>query len=85
NEIRNRVIGNVNYKIEFTKFSALTLSLFGQSQNQGRYSYTYSGDMNGDGISGNDLMYVPRNQDEMNFLPIAATASAPAFTVQQQK
>ena len=85
NEIRNRVIGNVNYKIEFTKFSALTLSLFGQSQNQGRYSYTYSGDMNGDGVSGNDLLYVPRNQDEMNFLPIAATSSAPAFTVQQQK
>ncbi|MEN9597764.1 MAG: hypothetical protein RL596_75, partial [Bacteroidota bacterium] len=85
NEIRNRVIGNVNYKIEFSKFSALTLSLFGQSQNQGRYSFTYSGDMNGDNVTGNDLMYVPRNQDEMNFLPIAASGSSPAFTVQQQK
>ena len=35
----------------------------------GNGSYTYSGDMNGDGVSGNDLIYVPRNQSEMNFVP----------------
>jgi len=85
NEIRNRVIGNVNYRIELGKSAALQFSLFGQSQNQGRFSYTYSGDMNGDGLSGNDLLYVPRNQNEMNFLPLNASGSAPAATVQQQK
>ncbi len=85
NEIRNRVIGNVNYRIEMGKFSALQLSLFGQSQNQGRYSYTYSGDMNGDGLSGNDLLYIPKNQSEMNFAALAASGSAPAATVQEQK
>ncbi len=85
NEVRNRVIGNVNYRIELGKFSALQFSLYGQSQNQGRFSYTYSGDMNGDGISGNDLMYIPRDQNEMNFLAQAASGSAPAVTVQQQK
>ena len=79
NEIRNRVIGNVNYRLELGKSAALQFSLFGQSQNQGRYSYTYSGDMNGDGISGNDLIYVPRDQSEMNF--VAFTGA----TVQQQK
>lgn len=85
NEIRNRVIGNVNYRLELGKFSALQFSLYGQSQNQGRFSYTYSGDMNGDGINGNDLMYIPRNQSEMNFLPLSASGSAPAATVQDQK
>jgi hypothetical protein len=85
NEIRNRVIGNVNYRIELGKNSALQFSLYGQSQNQGRFSYTYGGDMNGDGLSGNDLMYVPRNQSEMNFLPLTASGSAPAATVQQQR
>jgi hypothetical protein len=85
NEIRNRVIGNVNYRIELGKNSALQFSLYGQSQNQGRFSYTYSGDMNGDGLSGNDLMYVPRNQSEMNFVAQAASGSAPAVTVQQQR
>jgi hypothetical protein len=76
NEIRNRVIGNVNYRIELGKSAALQFSLFGQSQNQGRYSYTYSGDMNGDGLSGNDLMYVPRNKSEMNFVPYTSSFSA---------
>ncbi len=85
NEIRNRAIANVNYRIELGKNAALQFSLFSQSQNQGRFSYTYSGDMNGDGLSGNDLMYVPRNQSEMNFLALAASGSAPAATVQQQR
>ncbi len=85
NEIRNRVVGNVNYRVELGKSAALQFSLFGQSQNQGRFSYTYGGDMNGDGLSGNDLLYVPRNQSEMNFLPLNATSSAPAASVQDQK
>ena len=85
NEIRNRVIGNVNYRLEIGKNADLLFSLFGQSQNQGRFSYTYSGDMNGDGTSGNDLMYVPKNQSEMNFLPLSASGSAPAASVQDQK
>jgi hypothetical protein len=85
NEIRNRVIGNLNYRIELGKFTALQFSLYGQAQNQGRFSYTYSGDMNGDGLSGNDLMYIPKDQSEMNFLALAATSSAPAATIQEQK
>ncbi len=85
NEIRNRVISNVNYRIELGKSAALQFSLVGQYQNQGRFSYTYGGDMNGDGLSGNDLLYVPRNQSEMNFLALTATSSAPAATVQEQK
>lgn len=85
NEVRNRLIGNLNYRVELGKFSALQFTLYAQSQNQGRFSYTYSGDMNGDGISGNDLMYIPRDQNEMNFLAQTASGSAPAVTIQQQK
>ena len=85
NEIRNRIIANVNYRIEFKNTAALQFSLYAQSQNQGRLSYTYSGDMNGDGTSGNDLMYVPKDQTEMNFLALTASGSAPAATIQEQK
>ena len=83
NEIRNRVIGNVNYRVELGKSAALSFSLYGQSQNQGRFSYTYSGDMNGDGLNGNDLMYIPRNTSEMNFL--SSTASGVTFTADEQR
>ena len=41
--------------------------------------------MNGDGTSSNDLIYVPRDQSEMNFLALAASSTAPAATIQEQK
>jgi hypothetical protein len=34
-----------------------------------RYSFIYSGDVNGDGQAGNDLIYIPRNQSEIQFAP----------------
>jgi hypothetical protein len=40
-----------------------------------------SGDMNGDGANGNDLIYIPRNTSEMNFLPI--TGATPYTAAQQ--
>ncbi len=85
NEIRNRIIGNILYRIELGHTAALQFGLFGQIQNQGRVSYTYSGDANGDGTTGNDLMYVPRDQSEMNFVAQAASGAAPAVSVQDQK
>ena len=34
-----------------------------------RYSFIYSGDVNGDGSGGNDLIYIPRAQSEILFDP----------------
>jgi carboxypeptidase family protein len=34
-----------------------------------RYSFIYSGDVNGDGQAGNDLIYIPRSQSEIQFDP----------------
>ena len=82
NDTRHRVIGNITYRKEIAKTVALQISLFGQSQNIGRFSYGYSNDMNLDGISGNDLLYIPKDQSEMNF--DAITGAVP-FTIQQQK
>ena len=32
-----------------------------------RWSFVYGGDVNGDGVGGNDLIYIPRSQDEITF------------------
>jgi hypothetical protein len=32
-----------------------------------RFSFIYSGDVNGDGVGGNDLIYIPQSQSEINF------------------
>lgn len=84
-DIRNRFIGNVSYRIELAKTVALHLVLGGQSQNQGRVSYTVSGDLNGDGVSGNDMIYIPKDMSEITFQEIPASGSVPAFTIDQQK
>lgn len=79
NDIPNRVIANINYRTEIGKNAAIQFSLFNQTQNQGRLTYAYTGDYNGDGVSGNDLIYIPKDQSEMNFV------ASGGFTPQQQK
>lgn len=62
----HKLIGNLSYRIEYARFFATTFSLVYQGFQTGRWSYTYSNDLNGDGIS-SDLMYIPENADEINF------------------
>jgi hypothetical protein len=37
-----------------------------------RYSFIYSGDVNGDGSTGNDLIYIPRDQSDIRLAPYTA-------------
>lgn len=64
-------------------FGATTVSLFWEGFNLGRTSYVFAGDLNGDGGTSNDLIYIHKNKDEMNFQEYAA--GGVTYTVQQQK
>ena len=57
-----------SYTAEYFNFGKTTLSLFYDSYTGGNTSYVFSGDLNGDGGTSNDLIYVPRDQSEMNFV-----------------
>jgi hypothetical protein len=46
-------------------------------------SYVFSGDMNSDGFSGNDLIYIPRDTSEMNFVQFTHT-NGRVFTAAEQ-
>ena len=93
NDQRHRVIGAVTYRLEYgskEKFMGATqFSILGEAYNQGRYNYTYSGDMNGDGVAGNDLMYVPTDKSQMVFEEFkgkkADGKTDIVFTIDQQK
>lgn len=67
--VPNKVIASADWKIPFT-YKGLArnthLSLFYSGYSYNGYSYCYSNDMNGDGIN-NDLIYIPRTKDELNF------------------
>lgn len=72
NQLLHRIIASVSYRKEYLKYFASAISLFYEARSGVPYSYVYSGDMNGDRVSGNDLMYIPRNQSEI----VLATADA---------
>lgn len=85
NDIRHRISGFVSYRKEYgqskTIGGASQLSLGMTSTTGGKISYVYSNELNGDGQT-NDLIYVPRNTSEMNF--VANTVNGVTFTPEQQ-
>lgn len=77
-------MGTVSYRKEYLNHLATTLSLFYQGANQGRFAYTYNGDINKDGVS-LDLLYIPSNSADLNFVPITDKDGNTLFTAAQQK
>jgi hypothetical protein len=57
--VPDRVIGMLNYRKEYVKHLGTSLSLVYVGSAAYRFSYVYSGDFNRDGVSGNDLIWVP--------------------------
>ena len=58
------------------------LGVLGDAARIGNTSYMFAGDVNGDGGTTNDLIYIPRDTSEMNFQTF--TASGVTFTAEQQ-
>lgn len=80
--IPHRVVANVSYTIKNT-----TLGVYYTGSHQGRFSYYYSNDVNGDGIA-NDLMYIPNVGETTKFANITSGSGASAvtlFTAAQQQ
>lgn len=82
--IPHRIVGSISYRKEYAKNFASTLSLFYEGSHQGNYSFIVNGDINGDGNSSADLMYIPRNTNDIIFSDILDDNSNVLFTAQQQ-
>ena len=83
----HRVIASLSYRKEYLGHLATTLSGFVDIGPNGRYSYVYNGDMNGDGGTQNDLMYIPRDKSEIvltNQTLFANTPQSALYTADQQ-
>jgi hypothetical protein len=82
----HRTFINASYTKQIFSWGASSVSVFWHAFTGGNTSYVFSGDMNGDTASGNDLIYIPRDQSEMSFAQFTAGTGAAArtFTAQQQ-
>ena len=81
---RHRIIGAATYTKAWSSSMRTQVGVFleiaqgnrfaGQGGN--RYSFIYSGDVNGDGAAGNDLIYIPASQSEILFDPNGTVTAA---------
>lgn len=65
----NRIIASVSYRKEYAKNLATSIGLTYEAANSGVASYTYSGDLNNDGVRGNDLIFIPKTQSDIVLVP----------------
>lgn len=69
-ETRHRIIWSLAYTFEFFPKYSTIVSFFYNGFSGRPYSETYNGDVNGDGQSSNDLIYVPTDQSDINIVPV---------------
>ena len=77
----HRFFLSASYTKQYFGFGATSIGMFWESRTLGNTSYIFAADSNGDGANG-DLIYIPRNTSEMNF--VAFTAGTSTFTAEQQ-
>jgi hypothetical protein len=83
-DLRHRWFVSGSYRFELLNHIGVTIGAFWNGQRGGslssdaaavgspntRYSYTYGGDLNGDGISNNDLIYIPKDRQDINLVDL---------------
>ena len=70
----HRVVAAAAYRFEYAKHFATSFGLTFESANAGTMNYLYVGDLNNDGLTSNDLIYVPAAKEEI-ILERAGTAA----------
>ncbi len=83
----HRIFWQATYSRSYFGFGSTTVSAFWENRPSVQNfatnaSYVFAGDMNGDGASGNDLIYIPRDASEMNF--VTFTQGTRTFTAAEQ-
>ncbi|SHJ81367.1 Carboxypeptidase regulatory-like domain-containing protein [Hymenobacter daecheongensis DSM 21074] len=69
--LQHRIIGAAGKRFSYADDKlATTLSFFFEAAQGNRFTYTYAGDMNRDGVPGNDLIFVPASQDQIRLVDI---------------
>lgn len=88
--MKNRIIGTASYRHKWSNSFATNIGLFvemGEGNRYvysggNRYSHVYSGDVNGDGFGGNDLIYIPKDESDINLTNSSDWAALDAFIEQ---
>lgn len=83
--VPDRLVAMISYRKEYLKHLATTISLFYQGSIDGRFSYVYNGDFNRDGVSGNDLIYIPTATEVTQMLFTSQTINGVVYDQTAQR
>ena len=83
--IRNRILATFTQQFNFIDGFPTLASLIYVGESGQRYSFVYQGDVNSDGQTSNDLIWVPANQNEIRFFDNSsgAVGNQPALSPAQ--
>ena len=73
-DIRHRLVATAAYSHAWSRRTSTSASVVYTGQSGSPFSYVYTGDVNNDGSSNNDLIYIPRSASEINLIPSARPA-----------
>lgn len=88
---RHRIVGSATYQHTWSESVQTRIGLFVEvaegnrfaGAGGNRYSFIYAGDVNGDGQGGNDLIYIPRSQNDILFDPFVDARGNTVSTQEQ--
>ena len=83
--VKNRIVGLLGYRLDYGKknggATTFTLGYVGSQNNP--FSYIVAGDLNGDRVSNNDLVFVPNKGSDIKFAPL--TVGTRVYTEVEQQ
>ena len=79
----HRLIASLSYTAEYARNFATGISIFYEGGPRGRYSYTYTDNIVGDG-GANNLIYVPASKDELTFEDYTPDSWDRVYTAEEQ-
>ena len=83
-DLRHKIVSSHSYTITLSPKSRLSASFLYNGTSGSPFSFVIQGDVNQDGSSRNDLVYVPRNETEINLVDITDSNGTVLVSAEQQ-
>ena len=82
--LTHRITAMLAANFNYAKNFKTSIALFYAGNSGSKYTYLVNGDLNSDGRFGNDLLYVPRDANEIKFIDFLNSDNTIRYTAQQQ-
>jgi hypothetical protein len=83
-DTRHNVVASASYTKLWGKRHTTTLTAFHQSRSGRPFSFVYAGDLNGDGSPNNDLIFIPKNAEDIALTDLKDATGQVVATAGQQ-